>query len=433
MALTEKDIQEQVKKGSEEKKAFENKFESPEAAKKAKLNAPELINKLKKGQEGADWDKTFDTLKVDTFLKEAPSLKEDLHITVRMTDSYKKEDINKNKTTDNSKVTTIRNEFYTTENLSSDLENLGADEDLIQIQIPAGERIGYFTGNTEEDTRVVLRKNAEYQIDEEAGKTLTVIKGKMRVVWKAKLIKSKAEDKPEDKPENKPKDTPFNAKEYGEKWVEGLSEDESSAIKDYTADEYYRAINEYLRTGVVPADTGKSLSDVKKKIRFMDKAIQQATLTQDIKVYRRSTEPEFKMNGDFLKHTFDFDLDPTVPLDKYFEQAMDLVHQNINKINTDKAYRSTTLNSKVPNDPTFAERPICVEITIPAKTHAPYLGSLSKYPGEEEILLPRGSKFKITGASTVQETGEVYNKDSWELETRTLNTLMIRVTLVPEL
>ncbi|WP_242555209.1 ADP-ribosyltransferase [Bacillus cereus] len=340
MSATEKDIREQVKKGPEEKKAFENKFESPDAAKKAKFEASEtLIDKLKKGKEGADWDKTFDTLKVDTFLKTAPALKEDLHITVRMTDAYKKEDIKKNETTDNSKVTTIRNEFYTTENLSSDLDNLGMNEDLIQIQIPAGEHVGYFTGETAEDTRVVLRKNAEYQIDEVAGKTNTVIKGKMRVVWKAKLIKSKAEDTPENKPTDTPKETneTFNAEEYGKKWIEGLSNKELEAMKDYTSDEYYRSINGYLRNGELPKDLKDATdskgikitaSNVKQKIKYMDNAIDLAPpLTQNIKVYRRSTEPEFKKNGDFLKHMFDLDLDSVGSFETYTKNAIELVNK----------------------------------------------------------------------------------------------------------
>ncbi|MCI3149678.1 hypothetical protein C5137_26590 [Bacillus cereus] len=103
--------------------------------------------------------------------------------------------------------------------------------------------------------------------------------------------------------------------------------------------------------------------------------------------------------------------------------------QNINKINIDKAYRSTSLNNEVPKDPFFAERPISVEITIPKGTRAPYLASISPFPQEKEILLKHGSKFKITGASIVQETGQVMN-DTGQLKTKQLNTLVIRATLV---
>jgi len=341
MSLTEKDIREQVKKGPEEKKAFENKFESPEAAKNAKFDASEeLKNKLIKGTEGTDWNQWEDAPKVIAFLKKAPSLKEDLYITVRMTAACKKEDIKKNETTDNSKVTTIRNEFYTTENLSSDLDNLGMNEDLIQIQIPAGERVGYFIGKTEEDTHVFLRKNAEYQIDEVAGKTQTVIKGKMRFVWKAKLIKSKAEDTPENKPKDTPKVTneTFNAEEYGKEWIERLSPNELNAMRDYTGDDY-TAINGYLRTGEVPDDAKISLADVKKRIRYMDRAIEQASLPQEITVYRRSTEQEFKKDPGFLKHMFNLDLNSLDSKDfkEYIPKAIELVNKNVNKINIDKA------------------------------------------------------------------------------------------------
>lgn len=413
MPLTEKELQKQVKKGSEEKKEFEKKFESKDAAQKAELKDIGLKEKLKNGIKDKKW-KPEDEKKVDIFLKQAPVLKEDLHITVRMTDSYKKEDTNKKETKDNNKVTTISNEFYTTENLSSNLENLRANEELIQIQIPAGERVGYFTGETAEDTRVLLRKNAVYQIDEVDGKTNTVIKGKMRVVWKAKLIKSKSENTSEEK---KNPNSTFNAKEYGEKWIKKLTKSELAAMKKYTGDDY-DALNTYLRTGEIMS--GYSKKDLKQTIAFMDKAIQRASLPEEITVYRRSTEQEFKRDKNFLKHMFNLDLDSLDSFETYIKKAIDLVNANVGKTNIDKAYRSTSLKSEGSGDPFFLKRPIRVEITIPKGTHAPYLESISSFPEEKEILLPHGSKFKLTGASTVQET----------IRNQLINVLVIRAKLI---
>ncbi|MGH1081942.1 ADP-ribosyltransferase [Bacillus thuringiensis] len=413
MPLTEKELQKQVKKGSEEKKEFEKKFESKDAAQKAELKDIGLKEKLKNGIKDKKW-RPEDEKKVDIFLKQAPVLKEDLHITVRMTDSYKKEDTNKKETKDNNKVTTISNEFYTTENLSSNLENLRANEELIQIQIPAGERVGYFTGETAEDTRVLLRKNAVYQIDEVDGKTNTVIKGKMRVVWKAKLIKSKSENTSEEK---KNLNSTFNAKEYGEKWIKKLTKSELAAMKKYTGDDY-DALNTYLRTGEIMS--GYSKKDLKQTIAFMDKAIQRASLPEEITVYRRSTEQEFKRDKNFLKHMFNLDLDSLDSFETYIKKAIDLVNANVGKTNIDKAYRSTSLKSEGSGDPFFLKRPIRVEITIPKGTHAPYLESISSFPEEKEILLPHGSKFKLTGASTVQET----------IRNQLINVLVIRAKLI---
>ena len=413
MPLTEKELQKQVKKGSEEKKEFEKKFESKDAAQKAELKDIGLKEKLKNGIKDKKW-RPEDEKKVDIFLKQAPVLKEDLHITVRMTDSYKKEDTNKKETKDNNKVTTISNEFYTTENLSSNLENLRANEELIQIQIPAGERVGYFTGETAEDTRVLLRKNAVYQIDEVDGKTNTVIKGKMRVVWKAKLIKSKSENTSEEK---KNPNSTFNAKEYGEKWIKKLTKSELAAMKKYTGDDY-DALNTYLRTGEIMS--GYSKKDLKQTIAFMDKAIQRASLPEEITVYRRSTEQEFKRDKNFLKHMFNLDLDSLDSFETYIKKAIDLVNANVGKTNIDKAYRSTSLKSEGSGDPFFLKRPIRVEITIPKGTHAPYLESISSFPEEKEILLPHGSKFKLTGASTIQET----------IRNQLINVLVIRAKLI---
>ncbi|PFN80955.1 hypothetical protein COJ76_31145, partial [Bacillus thuringiensis] len=315
-------------------------------------------------------------------------------------------------------VTTISNEFYTTENLSSNLENLRANEELIQIQIPAGERVGYFSGEKAEDTHILLRKNAVYQIDEVDGKTKTVIKGKMRVIWKAKLIKSKSENTPEDK--LKDPNSTFNAKEYGDKWIKKLTKSELAAMKKYTGDDY-DALNTYLRTGEILPNYSKG--DLKQTIAFMDKAIKRASLPEEITVYRRSTEQEFQRDKNFLKHMFDLDFDSLGSLDSldtYIQKAINLVKANIGKENIDKAYRSTSLKSEGSGDPFFLKRPIRVEITIPKGTHAPYLESISSFPEEKEILLPHGSKFIITGASTVQET----------LKNQTMNILVIRATVV---
>ncbi|PFF76678.1 hypothetical protein CN339_11415 [Bacillus thuringiensis] len=402
MPLKEKDIQKQVKKGPEEKKEFEKKFESKEAVKKAELTDTGLKEKLKNGIKDEKWS-SEDIKKVDTFLEQAPVLKEDLHITVRMTDSYKKEDTNKKETKDNNKVTTISNEFYTTENLSSNLENLRANEELIQIQIPAGERVGYFTGETAEDTRILLRKNAAYQIDEMDGKTKTVIKGKMRVVWKAKLIKNKSENTPKDTP--KDPNTTFNAEAYGEKWIRKLTTKEKEAMKKYTETNsgmfgkknLYTAINTYLRTGEILK--GYSENQLKEQVTFMDKAIHRASLSEDIKVYRLS-------------------------------EAVEFPNLTVGEINIDKAYRSTSLNRDVSGNSLFQKRPIRVEITIPKGTHAPYLDSITQVQGEKEILLPRGAKLKITGTSTVQETRTILNSETGKREPKLINILVIQATVV---
>jgi len=74
----------------------------------------------------------------------------------------------------------------------------------------------------------------------------------------------------------------------------------------------------------------------------------------------------------------------------------------------------------VSEDPFFLKRPIRVEIKIPSTTHAPYLDNFSEHKGEAEILLPRGSKFKILGASVEPEL----------YEGKTMSILVIKATLV---
>ena len=163
-----------------------------------------------------------------------------------------------------------------------------------------------------------------------------------------------------------------------------------------------------------------SKKDLKQTIAFMDKAIQRASLPEEITVYRHSTEQEFKRDKNFLKHMFNLDLDSLDSFETYIKKAIDLVNANVGKTNIDKAYRSTSLKSEGSGDPFFLKRPIRVEITIPKGTHAPYLESISSFPEEKEILLPHGSKFKLTGASTVQET----------IRNQLINVLVIRAKLI---
>lgn len=174
--------------------------------KKAKITATALIEKLKDIKK--EWS-TEDKDKLDAFLQEAPILKENLHIQVKMTDTYRKEDDNKRAAKKDEDVTQIRNESYTIQNLDSDLESLGTTDEVIQITVPEGEHVAYVQGETEEDIQLILRRNAAYRI--EGGKTRVVLKARYHNVWKATLEKSDVEKKnvipTEEKKEQKIKTT----------------------------------------------------------------------------------------------------------------------------------------------------------------------------------------------------------------------------------
>ncbi|PEP90517.1 ADP-ribosyltransferase [Bacillus toyonensis] len=205
--------------------------------------------------------------------------------------------------------------------------------------------------------------------------------------------------------------------EYGEKWLSSLTADQKNAITYYTG-QNYTDINYYLRSNKTTTLPGSSISkaELNKKISLIDDAINKATLKEDITVYRNTGEQELSAAKDFLQHTLGLNLnslDGIKNFEEYINKAITLVNNNINKTNTALAYTSTSLQK----NGVFSGSAIRMEIKVPKGTHAPYVDSISEYEGEKELLLPRGSKFKITGASTVQENGH--------------NILVIRATLVP--
>ncbi|MFE1855632.1 ADP-ribosyltransferase, partial [Streptomyces sp. NPDC059489] len=60
----------------------------------------------------------------------------------------------------------------------------------------------------------------------------------------------------------------------------------------------------------------------------------------------------------------------------------------------DKAYTSTALGKTPP--PPFDAKPVWMHLRVPKGTPALWLDHLSKYPGERELLLARGTEYKVT-------------------------------------
>jgi hypothetical protein len=60
----------------------------------------------------------------------------------------------------------------------------------------------------------------------------------------------------------------------------------------------------------------------------------------------------------------------------------------------DKAYTSTALGKTPP--PPFDGKPVWMHLRVPKGTPALWLDHLSQYPGERELLLARGTEYKVT-------------------------------------
>lgn len=164
-------------------------------------------------------------------------------------------------------------------------------------------------------------------------------------------------------------------------WAAGLSSKEKSSLKAYSSEPFdglstdYRKMNNYLR------GTDKNPSkETRDAIKDVDRAINKGSLAQDTVVFRGFPSKVLGKN-------------PQDMVGKVFE---------------DKAYMSTSKSERVAE--TFGHD-LILEMRLPKGTKGAYLdASLSKSDlrqldrdPEHELLLPRGSKFRVIGTEKVGE------------------------------
>ncbi|MED1787211.1 ADP-ribosyltransferase, partial [Brevibacillus laterosporus] len=273
-----------------------------------------------------------------------------------------------------------------------------------------GEKVAYIEEG--EQSLLLLRRNTKYTINGPAT-TVNDESGNEHVIWHVHLV-------PRELNENSPHDTDSTQKtkvaafeKLGKNWVDSLDSKEQAAIVYYTGHNY-TDINSYLRNNQMDLRSGSSKPELDEKIKSIDSAINKSVLEEDTVLYRNTGERELREKEDFLQHIFNIDLSTTetaLSFKEYMDRAMALVQKNLGNTNTALAYTSTTIQK----DSVFVGSAIRMEIRVPKGAHGAYVDSISQVKGEMEVLLPRESKFEITGASTVQENG--------------YNVLVIRATL----
>lgn len=169
-----------------------------------------------------------------------------------------------------------------------------------------------------------------------------------------------------------------------DKWMAGLSGDESSAFKYYTRRGYSKINNSLRRDKEIDPN-----SPLGKKINAMDNAINRYDLKEPI-VFHRAIDG--KMLG--LKKP---------DMEKLFyggdnRDALKVIQSKVGQVVYDKGYAS----SSAARDASWGSfNPIMCHIKTPAgKGIGAYLSGLSSYGSREsEFLFGRRSGFKITGAS----------------------------------
>lgn len=177
-----------------------------------------------------------------------------------------------------------------------------------------------------------------------------------------------------------------------QEWFDKLiTFEEKSALIHYT-DEGYRDISKYLRekNGILQSDS-KFLT-LNKTINDIDSALKKGEISEPMIVYRRVGIKSLGLQGIELKDE----------KNKIIKENLSKVSERlIGKTRTEYGYLSTALIIDPEETGTLRADPILMKITLPSGTNAAYLGGLSKYPEEQELLVGRNTTYKIEKVSLV--------------------------------
>ncbi|MYL42507.1 ADP-ribosyltransferase [Virgibacillus massiliensis] len=166
---------------------------------------------------------------------------------------------------------------------------------------------------------------------------------------------------------------------YYNDWITSLSESEKEAIKRYTGNDY-RKINNYLR-GVSDSLEGLDIQVIDNITSGLDKAY----VPRNLKVYRGT------------------DLKPFIDLYKLNDEGEVIVDSLIGKTIKDDGFTSTAMV----RESSFGHMNVSWEINVPEGSNAAYIGGISHYPNEAELLLNAGQEMVIKQA-TVNSDGKIH-------------------------
>lgn len=157
---------------------------------------------------------------------------------------------------------------------------------------------------------------------------------------------------------------------YYDDWIKSLTPSEQDAIKQYTGDDY-KKINDYLR-GISDSLDGIDLDTIYNIKNGLDKA----RVPHNLQVYR----------GTDLRP-----LESLIEINKYGDINAESL---IGKTFRDNGFVSTA----IVKESSFDHMEVSWEINVPAGTNAAYLGKISHFPNEAELLLNFGQEMVIKSA-----------------------------------
>ncbi|MEU3288475.1 ADP-ribosyltransferase, partial [Streptomyces longwoodensis] len=152
---------------------------------------------------------------------------------------------------------------------------------------------------------------------------------------------------------------------YWNDFLDDLSPESRDALRTYSGNEY-GLINNHLRINSPLSDT------LKHTIAEMDRVMGTRPVPEDLMVVRGTAVDHIQVDG--------------LPIDS----PIDMLGETFD----DKAFTSTALGKTPP--PPFDGKPVWMHLRVPKDTPALWIDHLSAYPGERELLLARGSEYKVT-------------------------------------
>jgi hypothetical protein len=152
---------------------------------------------------------------------------------------------------------------------------------------------------------------------------------------------------------------------YWNKFLDDLPPESRDALRTYSGNEY-DLINSHLRFG---DDLDPSL---KRTIDEMDDVMGARPVPENVMVVRGTGVDHIRIDGQPLKSPLEME----------------------GGVFDDKAFTSTALGKTPP--PPFDSKPVWMHLRVPKDTPALWIDHLSKYPGERELLLAKGSAYKVT-------------------------------------
>ncbi len=152
---------------------------------------------------------------------------------------------------------------------------------------------------------------------------------------------------------------------YWDEFMRGLDPETRSGVVTYTGSSY-TPINNRLRFGT---DAPQHILDT---IKNMDEIMDARPVPEDVMVVRGTGVDHIKIDGQPLKS-------PTDMQGLVFD---------------DKAFTSTALGKTPP--PPFDKKPVWMHLRVPKDTPALWLESITQVKGERELLLAKGSEYKVT-------------------------------------